>query len=193
MLGDHAELKLYRRGVSHDLSVHQVKDYKTPVYISDKAHIKPKALHEINQNTEKAMSKWGVDLKEKPKIVIVSDEELNNALGLYDACDNVVYYAESLAKKAVQEKVGGSGVVEAHEMWHLKQADDFRKNGWIITRDNHPEYLQVLNKKCKKHIEKLGVTSDNVEEISKYASDMYIGDRFDEVEADYMALRRRNT
>ncbi len=51
---------LTRRGKNVEISVKQVESYKTPVYISDKATIKPKALHEINQNTEKALSAWGV-------------------------------------------------------------------------------------------------------------------------------------
>lgn len=106
-------------------------------------------------------------------------------------CENIVYYAESIGKKAVQEASGGAGAVEAHEMWHMKQAEDFRQSGWTITRENRGEYLDVLCKKCKERIDKLGITRDNVGEISKYAADMYLGDRFDEVEAEFMSLRRR--
>ena len=68
---------------------------------------------------------------------------------------------------------------------------DFRQSGWTITRENRGEYLDVLCKKCKERIDKLGITRDNVGEISKYAADMYLGDRFDEVEAEFMSLRRR--
>ena len=172
-------------------SLKQVESYKTPVFVSDKASIKPKALHEVNQNTEHALTEWGVSIDRKPKIVIVSDDELRGAVGVYDPCENIVYYAESIGKKAVQEASGGAGAVEAHEMWHMKQADDFRQSGWTITRENRGEYLDVLCKKCKERIDKLGITRDNVGEISKYAADMYLGDRFDEVEAEFMSLRRR--
>ena len=45
--------------------------------------------------------------------------------------------------------------------------------------------------KSKERIDKLGITRDNVGEISKYAADMYLGERYDEVEAEFMSLRRR--
>ena len=190
-LGAASKITLTRRAEAVEISVKQVESYKTPVFVSDKASIKPKALHEVNQNTEHALTDWGVSIDRKPKIVIVSDDELRGALGIYDPCENIVYYAESIGKKAVQEASGGAGAVEAHEMWHMKQAEDFRQSGWTITRDNRGEYLDVLCKKCKERIDKLGITRDNVGEISKYAADMYLGDRFDEVEAEFMSLRRR--
>ena len=189
--GAASKITLTRRAKAVEISVKQVNSYKTPVFVSDKAFIKPKALHQINQNTEHALTNWGVNIDRKPKIVIVSDDELRGALGIYDPCENIVYYAESIGKKAVQEASGGIGAVEYHEMWHMKQAEDFRQSGWTITRENRGEYLDALCKKCKEHIDKLGITSDNVKEISKYAADMYLGDRFDEVEAEFMSLRRR--
>lgn len=190
-LGAASKITLFRRTQAIEISVKQVESYKSPVFVSDKASIKPKALHKINQNTEAALTEWGVSLDRKPKIVIVSDDELRGAVGIYDSCDNTVYYAESVGKKAVQDAAGGSGAIEAHEMWHMKQAEDFRQAGWTITRENRTEYLAQLCEKCKKRIDNLGITSDNVREISKYAADMYLADRFDEVEAEFMSLRRR--
>lgn len=190
-LGTASKITLTRRAEAVEISVKQVESYKTPVFVSDKASIKPKALHEVNKNTEHALTDWGVSIDRKPKIVIVSDDELRGALGIYDPCENIVYYAESIGKKAVQEASGGAGAVEAHEMWHMKQAEEFRQSGWTITREKRGEYLDALCKKCKERIDKLGITRDNVGEISKYAADMYLGDRFDEVEAEFMSLRRR--
>lgn len=190
-LGAASKIILTRRAEAVEISVKQVESYKTPVWVSDKASIKPKALHQANQNTEHALIDWGVSIDRKPKIVIVSDDELRGALGIYDPCENIVYYAESIGKKAVQEASGGAGAIEAHEMWHMKQAEDFRQAGWTITRENRGEYLDALCKKCKERIDKLGITRDNVEEISKYAADMYLGERYDEVEAEFMSLRRR--
>ena len=73
----------------------------------------------------------------------------------------------------------------------MKQAEDFRQSGCVITRENRAEYLDALCKKCKGRIDKLGITRDNVRELSQYAADMYLGERFDEVEAEFMSLRRR--
>lgn len=185
------EISLVRRTEEIRLSVRQVESYKTPVYVSDNATIKPKALHEIYQNTENALSEWGVSLDRKPKIIIVSDDELHGAVGIYDPCENIVYYADSVGKKAVQNASGGFGAIEAHEMWHMKQAEDFRQSGWVITRENRAEYLDALCKKCKGRIDKLGITRDNVGEISSYAKFQFDQKRFDEVEAEYMTARRK--
>ena len=61
----------------------------------------------------------------------------------------------------------------------------------FMTRENRGEYLDALCKKCKERIDKLGITRDNAGEISKHAADMYLGERYDEVEAEFMSLRRR--
>ena len=161
------------------------------VFVSDKAFIKSKALHNINKNTVETMKKWEIAADRKPKVVIVSREEMPTALGKYDPVENVVYYAPNISDKCVMESIGGLGVVEYHEMWHLKQAEDFRKTVWIITRENQGEYLTRLCEKCKIHIDKLGITRDNVEEISQYAQQMYFKGRYDEVEAEYNAMRRK--
>ena len=116
---------------------------------------------------------------------------LFRSVGVYDPCENIVYYAESIGKKAVQEASGGAGAVEAHEMWHMKQAEDFLQSGWTITRENRGEYLDALCKKCKERIDKLGITRDNVGEISNYAKFQFDQKRFDEVEAEYMTARRK--
>mgnify|MGYP005885489765 CR=1 FL=1 len=160
------------------------------VYISDKAKIKPKALHDINQNTEAALKEWGVDLSNKPGIVIVSPDEFS-AFGKYDPVENVVYYTPQIADAATMKDNGGLGFVEYHEMWHMKQADDFRKAGWNITRENYGEYMQELNIRAKKVIDKAGITKYNVNSISDYASRQFYLGRYDEVEAEYMAVKKR--
>ena len=83
-LGAASKITLTRRTEAVEISVKQVESYKTPVFVSDKASIKPKALHEVNQNTEHALTEWGVSIDRKPKIVIVSDDELRGAVGVYD-------------------------------------------------------------------------------------------------------------
>ena len=94
-----SEISLIRRSEEVKLSVRQVESYKTPVYVSEQATIKPKALHRINQNTEKALEQWGVSLDRKPKIIVVGDNELRGAVGIYDPCENIVYYAERVLAK----------------------------------------------------------------------------------------------
>lgn len=164
-------------------NVKKVKAYDY-VYVSEGVKIKPKALHQINQNTNKALENYGLNYEEKPTIVIFSMEELG-ALGKYDAINNTVYYIPEIADKGTE---GGKGYTEYHEMWHAKQASDY---GMEIVGDNYTEYMKALMKKAKRHIDKLGITRENVSELSTYAKDCYNVGRYDEVEAEYMAANRK--
>jgi hypothetical protein len=189
--GQATEISMMRRGTESVISVKQVETYDTPVYISDRAKIKPKALNAINQNTEKALRKYDIPIERKPVVVVLAEDELNNALGLYDPCTNTVYYNQTLSNQEIQELAGGRSAVECHEMWHMKQAEDFQKQEWTITRENRSEYLQKLCKKCKKNIDNAGITKDNVGEISEYAKIMYNRGRYDEVEAEFVTWKRK--
>lgn len=187
--GTPSKISLARNGAEVSIPVKRIDSYNTPIYISDKAEIKPKALNSINQNTEKALKKYGIPIERKPTVVILSDDELKNALGLYDPCSNIVYYSQSISNSEVQRLVGGKGAVERHEMWHMKQAEDFKNSGGKITRETRGEYLQKLCKKCKNNIDSYGITKDNVNEISSYAEFMYKRGRYDEVEAEFITLK----
>ena len=167
-----------------NINISEVEDYKGDVYISDKANIKPRALHEIYNNTMKAMELWGISKNRRPEIRIVSYEELE-AYGKYNAVDNVVYYIPEVVSEDI---VGGKAITEYHEMWHMKQAEKFRSKGWNITKENYGKYIRELNKECKKTIDVLGINEDNVGKISDYAEKMLDYGRYDEVEAEYMTI-----
>lgn len=85
---------------------------------------------------------------------------------------------------------GGVSTTEYHEMWHAKQAADFRAKGWVITEENKIQYLHTLNAQCRKNVDMLGVNAYNVRDISRHAAEQFIGNRYDEVEADIMVKRR---
>ena len=172
------------------VSVKRVDSYEDEVYISDQAAIKPRALHTIKVNTDKALKQW--DVSQRPAIVILSEEEAGNALGKYDPIKNVVYYTPRINEPSIATTAGGKGAVEFHEIWHAKQADRFRKNGWVITSENYGDYLHALCDTCKKNIDTVKITEYNVGDISDYAKDQFLLGRFDEVEAEYMTQKRRN-
>nr|DAJ71495.1 MAG TPA: minor capsid protein 2 [Caudoviricetes sp.] len=190
--GSSKEVILTRNKTKITIQTKKVESYNTPIYISDNAKIKPKALNTINQNTEKALKEYGVLLKRKPTVIILAEDELNDALGLYDPCTNTVYYSQILEKPEAQKLAGGKGAVEWHEMWHMKQAENFREAGWNITRENRGEYLKELCKNAKNNIDNYGVTYDNVGEISEYAKKQFMRGRYDEVEAEYMSIKKRS-
>lgn len=171
------------------IPVKRVDTYADEVYISDKATIKPKALHEIKQTTDAALKEWGIS--SKPKIIVVDESEMKTAFGKYDPVENTVYYTSRIRDEKIMEMSGGTGAIEYHEMWHAKQADNFRQKGWVITVENRGKYIRDLCEQCEKNLDKLGITEDNVGEISKYARQKFREGRYDEVEAEYYTAKRR--
>ena len=170
------------------IKVNRVESYKAPVYVSENAKIKPKALHTIKTNTENAMAEFGISKDNLPTIAIVSEGEMPKAWGKYDAVNNVVYYVPEIADTKIMPN---KAMVERHEMWHLKQAVDYRASGKEITAENYSAYIKDLCNKCKKSIDAKGITEYNVGEISAYAERMFFAGRYDEVEAEFIIKTKR--
>lgn len=132
------------------------------------------------------MDAYSVAPAHRPLVVILSSEEMPTAWGRYDAINNVVCYVLEIADKAFMPVLG---TIEYHEMWHVKQAVDFRAAGKAITEENYNQYMRALCKKCKKQMDRWGLTEYNVEEIRDYAKKNYRKERFDEVEAEYITKK----
>lgn len=172
------------------ISVKKIETYERAVYISDNAKIKPKVLNAIVKNTKEAEREYGLSEAEISEIVILAKEELDGAYGLYDACTNRTYYNELITDKEIQRMAGGENITERHETWHVKQAANYKEKHGDITEENKEAYLSETCKKAKVYLDTKGITEENVGEISEYAKMMYERKRYDEVEADYKALRK---
>lgn len=170
------------------IDIKRVETYSGEVYVSDQAEIKPRALHTLNRRTEDALKEWKIPLERKPKIVVVSPDEMPTAYGKYDAMQNTVFYIPQITDSKIVEAQGN---IEFHEMWHMKQAENFKKRHGEIAKENYGEYLQSACEDAKKVIDKAGITKYNVGEISDYAEKMYHLGRYDEFEAEYMTTHRR--
>ena len=160
----------------------RVTSYGDEVYISNRATVKPRALHKIVNNNNKARELYGIT--RKPKIIIFDPLEYDRAYGKYDAVHNVVYYSSHAYKKSVIEETE----VFLHEMCHMKQAQNYIEKFGEITAENYTDYIDFVCAQAKKFIDKKGIKEYNVIEISEYARANYLSGRFDEVEAEYMAL-----
>ena len=180
--------KVFTSRSGTEFTAKAVKGYEK-VFVSDGASIKPKALHNINKNTMDALNDYGIPSDRKPDVVVLSNAEMPTAFGKYDAVTNTVYYVADIANKQIMESNGGIGSVERHEMWHMKQAEDFRQAGWTITADNYGSYMRALMEKCKKTVDAAGITEYNAREISQYSYDNYKIGRYDEVEAEIHAKK----
>lgn len=165
-----------------DLMAKRVTSYGDEVYISNKATVKPRALHKIVNNNNKARELYGIT--RKPKIVVFDINENSKAYGKYDAITNTVYYCSDAFKKNVIEETN----VFKHEMWHMKQAQNYIERFGEITAENYNEYIDYICAQAKKFIDKKGINEYNVSEISDYAKEMFKLRRYDEVEAEYKAL-----
>ena len=165
-----------------DLKAKRVTSYGDEVYISNRATVKPRALHKIVNNNNKARELYGIT--RKPKIIIFDPLEYDRAYGKYDAVHNVVYYSSHAYKKSVIEETE----VFLHEMCHMKQAQNYIEKFGEITAENYTDYIDFVCAQAKKFIDKKGIKEYNVIEISEYARANYLSGRFDEVEAEYMAL-----
>ena len=170
------------------IDIKRIENYSGEVYVSDQAEIKPRALHTLNRRTEDALKEWKIPLERKPKIVVVSPDEMPTAYGKYDAMQNTVFYIPQITDSKIVE---AQGDIEFHEMWHMKQAENFKKRHGEIAKENYGEYLQSACEDAKKVIDKVGITKYNVGERSEYAEKMYRLGRYDEVEAEYMTTHRR--
>ena len=171
-----------------EININKIETYPGEIYVSDLAAIKPRALNTINQRTEQALKQWKIELSRKPKIVIVSPEEMPTAYGKYDAIQNAVFYLPQIVDSKV---VKDQGNIEFHEMWHMKQAENFRAKYGEITKENYGKYIKNSCKEAKKTIDSAGINEYNVSEISEYANSMYYKKRYDEVEAEYKTIKRK--
>lgn len=178
--------KIFDYNSSVSLNVKKVDSYKNyDIYVSDNVNIKRKALHNIKTRNVDAMNEWGI--KRKPKIVIFGEKDGITAYGKYDAITNTVFYSEDIADKRLHNSIR----TEYHEMWHMKQAENFITKHGEITEKNYFEYIKSTCDEAKKNIDTLGITEYNVSEISSYAAKNYLFGRFDEVEAEYNALVKK--
>lgn len=162
------------------INTDKITSYPQDVRVSTKLNIKPRKLHEVVSSTNEAAEHWGIPADKIPTIVVGTPEEIS-AFGKYDPITDTVYYAIDIQKFDTDTSY--------HEMWHVKQALDFKASGRSIT--DKRTYIHELCPICKKHIDKLGITQENVGELSDYALSRYKVCRYDEVEAEYMTLRRR--
>lgn len=148
------------------------------IYITEDAVIKRRALHKIDKDIHDAASMYLPD-GVLPVVVITTKEEIG-CYGQY----NVVTGVLSIADFGNENKH-----TVYHEMWHWKQAEEYRKKYGDIAEETLSEYNSYVSYQSKKAIDKLGITEYNVSEISDYAKKMYNVGVYDEVEAEYVTNR----
>lgn len=172
----------------------RAKEYSEKYYIADNIEVKPKQLHEIHKNMERAMRLHGIDKSpNRPAIVIVGDTEMSsNALAAYSAVDNTIKVYSGLGIRKLQKELV-KGVAEeenpistfVHELFHWKDAQKYIEKNGPITEANRLDYLQTVNEEAKRFVEKLRNKGYDITSISEYATNSLKKRNFDEVRTEY--------
>ncbi len=174
--------------INYNIEVVKIENYEN-VFVSINSTIKPRALHAIIKNTREAINEYRIEESDL-KIIILSSKDGFNSYGLYDAINNTVYYNEIINDVDV---LNGENIklghIERHEMYHYKQAENYRIKHNLISKQNHENYIKYITKRAKKYIDSKGINDDNVGEISTYALKTFRVERYDEVEAEIYAKK----
>lgn len=163
------------------------------IHVSENVNLKPKMLAEANRQINKCIGLLDVRNKEElPKIVIASNDDLNDALGSYVACENKLYInSETLHRKAYEKYLAtlknpasrNPLMTMLHEMIHWQDARKYVAEFGEIT--NPREYLEYIRTKHKRNVDILLRKGYNINEISDYADVSNISRHYDEVITEY--------
>ncbi len=149
---------------NHEVITYKLINHKN-IYVSSNCHIKPKGLHIILKDINKALKDFKI-YDSTFKIIIFSYKDGLSIFGAYRAITNEIYLNEAIcdADKLAVENIK-IGHVERHEIWHLKQALNYKKKYKVINKHNYSDYIKYTNGQAKKYIDYFGINEDNVGEI----------------------------
>ena len=191
---DQITAKRLVNGKQSEITLNRVTGRHNKIYLSEKAAIKPKALHEIDMRMTDVYKLLGCEKRKTlPNICVVSHEEMGGAPAAFNALHNALYLDEALltiegapefrSQMACSENRLSTAL---HECMHWLDADDYRRSHGNITADNYvTKYLPYLREKCRKRLDKLQDNGYNISSISEYATRMYMNDCYDEVYTEY--------
>ncbi|WP_299448189.1 hypothetical protein [uncultured Phascolarctobacterium sp.] len=181
------------QGTIKKFQTRKVENATYDIHVSENVNLKPKMLAEATRQINKCISLLDVRNKEElPKIVIASNDDLNNALGSYVAYENKLYInSDTLHRKAYEKYLAtlknpasrNPLMTMLHEMIHWQDARKYVAEFGEITKQD--EYMAYIIEVHRDFVDKLVNKRYNFVEISDYASKMYIGDRYDEVMTEY--------
>ncbi|MGN1109841.1 MAG: phage minor capsid protein [Oscillospiraceae bacterium] len=191
---DQITAKRFVNGKQTEITLNRATERHNKIYLSEKAAIKPKALHEIDMRMTEVYKLLGCEKRKTlPNICVVSHDEMGGAPAAFNALHNALYLDEALlaieeapefrAQMACSENRLSTAL---HECLHWLDADDYRRSHGNITADNYAtKYLPYLREKCRKRLDKLQDNGYNISSISEYATRMYMNDCYDEVYTEY--------
>lgn len=197
-LQEYKEVEIDREDTRNDMredgmvKSHRVISTENEIYASQRVELSRRTLHSIDANITKAMKVLQISGRQNlPVIVIASITEMRSGtLAAYNPYENVLYINEAIGNRKLllesQKTFAASKKVLAtyvHEYIHWIDAENYRKKFQMRQTDEY--YLDWINEKCRKHLEKLSGQGYNVNGISRYASKSFKQGEFAETYTEY--------
>lgn len=163
-------------------------------YVEEGVHVKSRQVHEVNKAVQTAMKAHGLSDLGNTKIIIVNDTTLSTgALAAYDPVQDVLKLGYYLTNKTAFELDPNDkslmphnlDVTMIHELFHWKDAKEYRKKIGEITQETRNEYFSYRKEIARKKTEKLEMRYA-LDKISAYSRKMRQAEQYDEV---YTELR----
>lgn len=172
-----------------DITASEIKGLGGVFYSSAKANMKPKQFHIMRQCLRRAETALGINKNaNKPRIIIVSPDEISGAAAVYDYASNTIKFADFMGDMETVLKYQKNGAmpknvlsVFVHELLHWIDGEKFRKK----YGGGKEEYLKWIIQESKKQLDELEKSGYDIYNISEYASDSYLSKRFDETYTEY--------
>ena len=171
----------------------KIKNANWDMFVSDEVALKPRKLHELNQNLKNALTLINAKTEYiKPKIIIINSEQSLNSVAAYRARDNTMFLVNltSTVEKAVGKQfVDGNESLSTvvHELLHWKDAQLFReKYGDIDTREQQERYIAFVNNRARRKLDAIKKNGYDIEkEGSMYERNSFEKKVFDEAYTEY--------
>lgn len=186
-----------------NITTYRVTNANNQIYVSSNAHIKPKKMHKIDMKVSEVYEMMGLSGAEnKPEIFIITGDEMaKTAVAVYQPVQNRLLINENIALYKKEEapeilsifacyKDDRSSYV--HELYHWKDAEEYRKENGDITSANYSDYEEWVNRKSKKTLDKVVKRGYNISDLSEYGRECFDIEDFAEAHTEYrtqIALR----
>ena len=163
-------------------------------YVEEGVHVKSRQVHEVNKAVQTAMKAHGLSDLGNTKIIIVNDTTLSTgALAAYDPVQDVLKLGYYLTNKTAFELDPNDkslmphnlDVTMIHELFHWKDAKEYREKICEITQETRNEYFSYRHRYAEEKVLKY-LPKYDLENISAYSAKTLGLGKYDEV---YTELR----
>lgn len=162
------------------IAAHKIPASRYGIFVSDRFHLKPKAMHQLEQILDDVYGILGSPVENRPTVVVVPYEELNDdSIATYNSVQNAIRIYAGLASADIKAiaTLQVDGVCSSdrrstllHELIHWQDAQEYQRLYRKITNNADAEaYRDWIKAKSKDILEKLAHKGYNIYEISNYA------------------------